>query len=338
MAQLTPVGSTNPSSTAQLAMHRSMLRIRRFDETVVRLVARGRLPGSIHTSIGQEAEVVGACSALRSGDYTTGTHRSHGHVIAMGTPLHIVMAELMGKSTGVCAGKGGSMHLADFSRGSLGESGIVGSGIPVATGAALACRVLRNGRVALSFFGDGAANEGVFYECMNMASIWRLPVVFLCENNQYAVHTPQRYAMRVAHISERAAGFGLPGVTVDGQDVIVVHDAVAAAVQAARTGDGPTLVEVITYRFLDHSEGIRNSPSRRDPTEVEAWRRRDPIAIMRESLLRQDIATEEGLDALDEETKNEVAAAVKFAEDSPFPKPEEAFADVYSEPIPIFRS
>jgi len=315
-----------------------MLRVRRFDETVKKLVARGELPGAAHTSIGQEAEVVGACMALEDSDYMTGNHRSHGHPIGKGSPLLPLMAELLGKRTGICKGKGGSMHLADFSRGSLGESGVVGSGIPVATGAALSAKTLGNKRVVLCFFGDGAANQGVLYECLNMAAVWDLPIIYLCENNQYASLTSQREVMRELRISKRAAGFGAQGETVeDGQDVLAVHQAVSAAVQRARAGQGPTLVEVLTYRYSDHSEGLRHAGAYRLPEEVESWRQRDPIALFSDHLRVTGVADQVGLEAIDEEVQAEVKAALRFAQESPFPDPEEAFDDLYAEPIPIQR-
>ena len=248
-----------------------MLRIRLFDERASKMVKRGYIPGTVHTSIGQEAQVVGACMALRSGDHMTGNHRSHGHPIGMGSQLGPLMAELVGKATGVCGGKGGSLHLADYSVGSLGESGITGSSIPIALGAGLSAQVIGEDRVALTFFGDGAANQGVLYESMNLASAYKLPVIFLCENNFYALSTPA-YTVTGGRIVDRAAGFGMPGVRVeDGQDVMKVYEAVAEAVDRARRGEGPSLVEVMTYRFQEHSEGLRINVDYRDAEEKEFW-------------------------------------------------------------------
>ncbi|HET8780404.1 MAG TPA: thiamine pyrophosphate-dependent dehydrogenase E1 component subunit alpha, partial [Agromyces sp.] len=245
---ITTTVSRELSTAALLEMQRRMTRIRYFDERASKMVKRGQIPGTVHTSIGQEAQVVGACMALDDGDYMTGNHRSHGHPIGKGSPLGPLMAELVGKADGVCRGKGGSLHLADFKVGSLGESGIVGSSIPISAGAALASKVLGRDRVSLAFFGDGAANQGVLYEAMNMAGVWKLPVVFLCENNQYALSTPA-HTVTSGRIFERAAGFDIPGVRVeDGQDVLAVYDAVRTAVDRARAGEGPSLVEVITYR------------------------------------------------------------------------------------------
>lgn len=326
-----------PGPETLFEMQRRMLRIRRFEETVRGLVKRGELPGAAHTSIGQEAEVVGACMAVREDDYMTGNHRSHGHPIGKGSPLAPLMAELLGRRTGICKGKGGSMHLADFSRGSLGESGIVGSAIPVATGAALSAKVLGTGRVALCFFGDGAANQGVLYECLNLAAVWDLPAVYLCENNQYASTTSQREVMKELRIARRGTGFGVPGVTVeDGQDVFAVHAAVWAAAERARAGKGPTLVEVLTYRYSDHSEGLLHAGVYRDPAEQEAWMARDPLQLHARRLLEMGTGADR-LEALDQEVRAEVEAALRFARESPFPEPEEAFQDLYSEPIPLAR-
>lgn len=315
-----------------LEMQRRMLRIRYFDERASKMVKRGHIPGTVHTSIGQEAQVVGACMALGERDYMSGNHRSHGHPIGKGSPLGPLMAELQGRSTGVCGGKGGSLHLADFAVGSLGESGIVGSSIPIATGAALSAKVLGNGRVALAFFGDGAANQGCLYESMNLAGAWSLPVVFLCENNQYALSTPA-HTVTSGVIAERAAGFGMPGVRVeDGQDVLGVYGAVAEAVGRARDGGGPTLVEVVTYRYNEHSEGLRLGVDYRDEAEKAAWLARDPITSFRAHLAGTGVSDEQ-LDALEAEIRAEVDEAVRFTDESPMPDPQRAFADLYTEPF-----
>lgn len=321
------------SSQNLLEMQRRMLRIRRFDERASLMVKRGKIPGTVHTSIGQEAQVVGACMALGDGDYMSGNHRSHGHPIGKGSPLGPLMAELVGKATGVCQGKGGSLHLADFAVGSLGESGIVGSSIPIATGAALSSKVLGNGKVALAFFGDGAANQGCLYEAMNISGVWDLPVVFLCENNQYALSTPA-HTVTSGVIADRAAGFGMPGVRVeDGQDVLAVFEAVTTAVERARRGEGPSLVEVVTYRFNEHSEGLRLGTDYRNAEEKAAWVERDPIVLFRRHLEREGIATAEELDALEAEVLAEVDEAVRFTDESPYPDPSVAFKDLYTEPI-----
>ncbi|WP_295791808.1 thiamine pyrophosphate-dependent dehydrogenase E1 component subunit alpha [uncultured Microbacterium sp.] len=314
-----------------LEMQRRMLRIRAFDERASKMVKRGHIPGTVHTSIGQEAQVVGATMALRDGDYMTGNHRSHGHPIGKGSPLGPLMAELQGKADGVCKGKGGSLHLADFAVGSLGESGIVGSSIPIAMGAALSSQVLDRNSVALAFFGDGAANQGVLYESMNMSGVWKLPVIFLCENNQYALSTPA-HTVTSGVIAERAAGFGIPGIRVEeGQDVLAVYEAVRTAVDRARAGEGPTLIEVVTYRYNEHSEGLRLGTDYRPTDEREAWLKKDPIQLFRERLIAEHGLTAERMDALEQEIVDEVDAAVAFAENSPFPDPSVAFDDLYTD-------
>lgn len=314
-----------------LEMQRRMLRIRAFDERASKMVKRGHIPGTVHTSIGQEAQVVGATMALRDGDYMTGNHRSHGHPIGKGSPLGPLMAELQGKADGVCKGKGGSLHLADFAVGSLGESGIVGSSIPIAMGAALSSQVLGRDSVALAFFGDGAANQGVLYESMNMSGVWKLPVIFLCENNQYALSTPA-HTVTSGVIAERAAGFGIPGIRVEeGQDVLAVYEAVRTAVDRARAGEGPTLIEVVTYRYNEHSEGLRLGTDYRPTDEREAWLKKDPIQLFRERLIAEHGLTAERMDALEQEIVDEVDAAVAFAENSPFPDPSVAFDDLYTD-------
>ena len=311
-------------------MQLRMLRIRAFDERASKMVKRGHIPGTVHTSIGQEAQVVGSTMALGTGDYMSGNHRSHGHPIGKGSPLGPLMAELVGKATGVCKGKGGSLHLADFAVGSLGESGIVGSSIPIATGAALSSKVLNNGKVALAFFGDGAANQGVLYESMNMAGVWDLPVIFLCENNHYALSTPA-HTVTSGVIAERAAGFGMPGVRVEeGQDVLAVYNAVSEAVARARAGEGPTLVEVMTYRYNEHSEGLRLGTDYRDAEEREAWLKKDPIVLFRTYLAGQGF-TEDELDGLEAQALAEVDAAVAFSDASPYPELSVAFDDLYTD-------
>ncbi len=316
-----------------LEMQRRMLRIRYFDERASKMVKRGEIPGTVHTSIGQEAQVVGATMALGDGDYMTGNHRSHGHPIGKGAALGPLMAELVGKAWGVCGGKGGSMHLADFKVGSLGESGIVGSSIPIATGAALSSKVLNNGKVSLAFFGDGAANQGCLYEAMNISSVWKLPIIFLCENNQYALSTPA-HTVTAGVLANRAAGFDMPGVRVeDGQSVLTVYDAVRTAVDRARAGQGPSFVEVVTYRFNEHSEGLRLAVDYRDAEQKAAWLQRDPIKLFRAHMLEQGVADEATLAGLEAEVMAEVDASVAFANDSPFPELSDAFKDIYTEPL-----
>ncbi len=320
-------------------MYRRMLRIRYFDERAIELMKKGQIPGPMHASIGQEAEVVGACMAFRITDYMAGNHRSHGHPIGKGSRLDHLMAELLGKSTGVCKGKGGSMHLADFKVGSIGESGIVGSSMALANGAALSAKLRGTDQVALAFFGDGGANCGPFHESLNLAAIWKLPVVFICENNGYAVSTPVSYATSIPNIADRAASYGIPGVIVDGQDPVAVFQACETAVARCRAGDGPTLIEARTYRYREHAEfgGMeRNLRQYRTEDEVEQWRsQRDPIANFRRRLLAEWGVTDEEASAIEAEVSAEADAAVTYAIDSPWPEPQEVFTDLYATAVPI---
>ena len=320
-----------------MEMHRRMVRIRLFEEEVIRMVERGEIVGAAHSYIGEEAVAVGACAALREDDWMTGNHRSHGHPIAKGGNINKAMAELLGKRTGLCKGKGGSMHLADFSVGILGESGILGSAMPTAVGAALGSRLQGNDRVAVTFFGDGASNEGAFHESINLAAVWKLPVIFLCENNQYAVTSSFKDMVASENISDRAASYAIPGVLVDGQDAIAMYEAVTEGVARARAGQGPSLIEGRTYRYHDHSLGLNRivrAPYRSDE-EMEHWMGRDPIKIHEERLLSQAIATQEEVDAVWQEVKAEIEGAVQFARESPYPDPSELFEDMFANPIPL---
>jgi pyruvate dehydrogenase E1 component alpha subunit len=321
------------SNEQLIEMYRRMVRIRFFEEQVVELVARGEMPGAAHTSIGEEATVVGSCMALRTDDYMVGTHRSHGHPIGKGADLKRLVAELLGKSTGVNRGKGGSMHLADFSVGSVGETSIVGSGLPVAAGAALGAQVLGQDRVALCFFGDGASNEGAFHEALNLAAVWDLPAIFVCENNGYAVTMPATRSVAVKDIADRARGYDIPGAAVDGQDPIAVYEAVHEAVERARAGRGPSLVEAKTYRYREHAEGFGGDVPYRSADEVEAWRKRDPVLTFSARLIEQGVMSRGDLDALDASVRQEVADALQFARQSPFPTPDEAFEGMFTTPV-----
>ncbi len=330
----------NADRALYLQMLRRMLLIRRFDETAVELVERGEIVGIVHTYIGEEAVAVGACAALSDDDYITGNHRSHGHPIAKGGDVNRAMAELFGKRTGYCKGKGGSMHLADFSIGILGESGILGSALPVAVGAALASKLRKETKVVIPFFGDGASNEGSCHETMNLASVWQLPVVFVCENNQYAVTTSYEDSVSVENISDRASAYNMPGVLVDGQDAIAMYEATSAAVERARKGEGPSLIEGRTYRYREHSEGIDRilRERYRSEEEVEAWRARDPIKLHQEHLLEAGVANQAEIDEIAEDVETVIAGALQFARESPNPEPEELFDDLFTNPIPIERS
>ena len=309
---------------------RRMFSIRHFEDRAVELHKNGEVRGALHTSHGQEAEIVGACMALRVDDYMVGNHRSHGHPIGKGAKLRGLMAELLGRSTGVCSGKGGSMHLADFSVGSLGETSIVGSGIPVAAGAALGAKMQGLDRVSLCFFGDGAAQEGTFHEGINFAAIWTLPAIFLCENNGYAVTTPISKAAKVANIADRAAGYGIPGVVVDGQDVLAVNDAMSTAVQRARAGEGPTLIEAKTYRYLDHGANLGRAFSYRTEDEIAQWQQRDPIKLFTDQLTGNFKFKQAEIDGIEEAVIADVADAIAFAKDSPFPDDASAWTDVFA--------
>ena len=320
-----------------MEMLRRMVRIRRFEERVIQLVERGEIVGAAHSYIGEEAVAVGACLALRDDDWITGNHRSHGHPIAKGGDVKKAMAELLGKSTGFCKGKGGSMHLADFSIGILGESGILGSSIPTAVGAALGSMLQGNDRVAVPFFGDGASNEGVFHESINLASIWKLPVVFLCENNQYAVSSSFKKMVASENISDRSASYNIPGVLVDGQDVVAMYEVMVEAVARARAGQGPSLIEGRTYRYHDHSLGlgrIVRAPYR-DDAEVEEWKKRDPILIHTDRLLSQGVAPQAEIDQIEDEVLRQIDDAVVFARESPYPEPADLFEDMFANPIPL---
>ncbi len=319
-----------------MLMLKRMMLIRRFDETVKDLVQSAELVGMAHCYIGEEAVAVGACTALRDEDYITGNHRSHGHPISKGGDVRRAMAELLGKATGYCKGKGGSMHLADFEIGILGESGIVASALPVAVGAALGSKMQNNDRVVISFFGDGASNQGACHEAMNMASIWKLPVIFLCENNQYAVTTSFRDTVAVENVSDRAVAYSMPGVLVDGQDVMAMHEATVVAVQRARAGEGPSLIEAKTYRYEDHSEGLNRilrEPYRTEE-EVEQWKKRDPISLHSTWLKEQGVATEEEIDSVWSEVNQAIDDALEFARNSPYPEADDLFTDMYADPLP----
>ena len=313
-----------------LEMYRRMWQIRRFDDVAGELHTAGEIPGGLHTTQGQEGEVVGACMALRTDDYMVGNHRSHGHPIGKGARLAPLMAELYAKKTGVCGGKGGSMHLADFSVGSLGETSIVGSGLPIATGAALGAKMRGSDQVSLCFFGDGASSQGTFHECLNIASIWKLPIIFLCENNGYAVATPASRTVSIDDIAERARGYSMPGHVVDGQDVLAVYEVVSEAVQRARAGEGPTLIEAKTYRWEEHSLNLGREFSYRTQEEIDRWRQRDPIALLAAQLVADLGIPQAELDAIRDDVEADVANAVAFARSSEYPDFSEAYTDVFS--------
>jgi len=308
-------------------MFRTMVRIRRFEERVSREFADGNIPGSVHLYIGEEAVATGAIAHLKKEDYIMSTHRGHGHLIAKGGETTKMMAELFAKKTGYCLGKGGSMHIANIDIGILGAAGIVGSGIPIATGAGLSAQMRGTDQVTICFFGDGASNTGRFHEGINMASVWHLPVVFICENNLWAVSVPTSISCNVSNIADRAVGYGIPGIVVDGMDVTAVYEAAGEAVTRARNGQGPTLIEAKTYRFRGHSEGV-DGP--RPKEEIESWMKRDPIPAFKNRLIEMKVLTEKKAEDIDKEALAEMDEAVKFAQESPFPEPEETLENVYS--------
>ena len=316
------------STATKLEMLRKMLRIRRFEEHIKEYFSKGMVPGATHLYIGEEACAVGVCQNLRSDDYITSTHRGHGHCIAKGGRLDRMMAELFGKATGYCGGKGGSMHIADFTVGILGANGIVGAGLPIAVGAGLSIKVRAGAQVVVSFFGDGASNQGAFHESLNMASVLSLPVVFVCENNQYAVSTPSRYSCSAKDIALRAQGYGMPGIVADGNDVIAVFEASGGLIERARNGEGPSLLELKTYRLEGHYVG--DACKYRDPKEgEEILRTRDPIAKLREHLTAEGVSEEE-IGQIEQEVQQEIAAADAFAKQSPEPELESALEGVYA--------
>jgi len=317
-----------PPREKLIEMYRKMLEIRYFEEKVYELYGKNLVPGTIHLYAGQEAVAVGVCANLRKNDYITSTHRGHGHCIAKGADLKRVMAEILGRKTGYCKGKGGSMHIADFNVGMLGATAVVGAGLPIAAGAGLSIKLRGTDQVVACFFGDGASNQGTFHEAINMAAIWRLPVLFVCENNLYAMGTRQSMVMLIENVADRAVAYGIPGVVVDGNDVLAVYEVAEKAVERARKGEGPTLIECKTYRHKGHS---RFDPATYRPKEeVEAWLKKDPISRFRKKLLEMGIFTESEAESIEREVDIKIEDAVKFALESPYPKPEEALEDVYA--------
>ncbi len=306
----------------------TMWTIRRFEEAVDDLFGRGLMHGTMHLSIGQEASATGACLALRPNDAITSTHRGHGHCIAKGADLTRMMAELLAKETGYCRGRGGSMHIADVATGNLGANGIVAGGIPIATGAALAYQLRKEDRVVACFFGDGAANEGAFHEAVNLAAIWKLPVVFICENNKYGMSFSTEKSFAIENISERAAAYGIPGVTVDGNDIEAVHTAVRTAVDRARAGDGPTLVESLTYRWKGHSKSDKNLY--RTKEEISEWRDKDPILRFEARIRELGVLTEDEIETVRTQALEDMRTAVRTANSAPDADPSDLLDAVFA--------
>ena len=309
-------------------MYRTMVRIRTFEERARKEFAAGKIPGFVHLYSGEEAVAVGACANLTNDDYITSTHRGHGHLIAKGGRTDQMMAEVFAKKTGYNKGKGGSMHIADMEIGILGANGIVGGGIPIAGGAALSAQIRGTDQVAICFLGDGASNTTRFHEGVNLASCWKLPVVYVIENNLYAESTCIADTCNLANIADKAGAYGIPGVTVDGNDVLAVYEAIGEAVTRARGGEGPTLVECKTYRWHGHFEG--DAMTYRTKEELEEWKKMDPIPRFRKNLVEIGTFTEQEANKIDQEVAKEVDEAVKFADESPLPAPEETLEDVYA--------
>lgn len=310
-----------------LELYRTMVTVRQFEIMAGEHFAAGEIPGFIHLSIGQEASGVGVCSCLRKDDYVVTTHRGHGHMIAKGADLKRMTAELFGKRDGYCKGKGGSMHIADFSIGFLGANGVVAGGLPIITGAGLSIKMRKTDQVAVAIFGDGASNRGPVHEAMNMAAIWKLPVIFVVENNQYASTTSKTYSCAVEDLYMRAAGYGMPGEKVDGNDVLAVRKATAEAVERARAGEGPTFLENVTYRMKGHYEG--DPQKYRKTEEAESWGKKDPVDRFARLLTKKKYLTKKLKAEILKKVQAELSEALKFAQASPFPEPEDALTDVY---------
>lgn len=312
-------------------MFKKMVEIRYFEERVIDLYKKSIMPGLAHLYIGEEAVAVGACMALRKDDYITSTHRGHGHLIAKGGKLKPMMAEILGKKTGYCKGKGGSMHIADFDLGILGANGIVGGGFGTAIGAGLSAKMLKQDRVSVCFFGDASSNEGSFHECANIAGVWKLPVVFVCENNGYGISVSQARHQAITDVADRAASYGMPGVVVDGMDVLAVYEEVLKAVDKARKGEGSTLVECKTYRYNGHHVGDPGyGIIYRTQEEMDDWQKKDAIEKFKEYMLEKEIMSQEEISGVEEEIREAVDEATEFAINSPYPEPEELLTDIYA--------
>jgi len=324
------------SQERSIELFRQMLTIRYFEQGVWKVYANSWMPGLAHLYIGEEAVAVGVCAALRQDDTITSTHRGHGHCIAKGGKPKEMMAELMGKVNGYCKGKGGSMHIADPKFGILGANGIVGGGFGIATGAGLSAKLLGQDRVSVCFFGDGASNEGLFHEAVNLAAVWRLPVVFVCENNLYGMSTAPNRTMLLECIADRAVAYGIPGTTVDGNDVLAVYDTTTALVERARRGEGPSLLECQTYRWSGHHVGDPGT-TYRSTDEVNAWKARCPIKRWRGYLIEHNYLTSETADEIEKQVEQEIEDAIDYGRNSPFPPLEELYTDIFINPIPGSR-
>jgi pyruvate dehydrogenase E1 component alpha subunit len=319
-----------PTAEVLTDLHRRMIRIRRFEEMCGRLSEAGKLPGFLHLYVGEEAVAAGVCVNLTDDDQVTSTHRGHGHLVAKGGDLKKAYAELFGKSTGYCKGRGGSMHISDLDLGMLGANGIVGGGVPIAVGAAFADKYRGDGNVSVAFFGDGATNIGAFHEAVNMAAALQLPAIFVCENNGYGEFTPREQTQANTDVADRAVGYGIPGMVVDGMDAVAVWEASHEAVARARAGEGPSFIEAKTYRYYDH-HGVKGlGVSYRTDDEVAEWRQRDAIEKIEAQLREADVMTDDDIAAVHNEIQAEIEEAVAFAEESPLPDPRTLLDDVYT--------
>jgi acetoin:2,6-dichlorophenolindophenol oxidoreductase subunit alpha len=320
----------DPSPAVLADLHKRMVRIRLFEEAAGKLAEAARLPGFLHLYVGEEAVASGVCANLSDTDQITSTHRGHGHLVAKGGDFNRMMAELMGKSGGYCKGKGGSMHISDLDLGMLGANGIVGAGSPIAVGAAFANKYRNDGNVSVAFFGDGATNIGAFHEAANMACALKLPIVFCCENNEYGEFTPRHKTMAITDVVDRAQGYGMPGMIVDGMDVIAVYEAAGEAIARARRGDGPSFLECKTYRFYNH-HGIANLGLKyRTDDEVNEAKKRDPIFTFEDRVVKAKLLTKKKLEATWTEQRQAIAESIEFADASPLPEPSQMMADVYT--------
>ncbi|MBA4507126.1 pyruvate dehydrogenase (acetyl-transferring) E1 component subunit alpha [Clostridium sporogenes] len=310
-------------------MYKTMLKIRKFEQVAMNTFAEGKIPGFVHLYIGEEAVATGVCANLKDSDYITSTHRGHGHILAKGGDLKFMMAELFGKATGYCKGKGGSMHIADATKGILGANGIVGAGHNIAVGAGLSAQYRETDQVCVCFFGDASTNQGTFHESLNMASVWKLPVVFVCENNLYGISMSQDRHQAIKDVADRGVAYNVPGIVVDGNDVFAVYEAAEEAIKRAREGKGPTLIECKTYRHRGHFEG---DPCVYKPTEEqEEWLAKDPIPRFEKYLVENEILTEEKLKEVQSKVESEIDEAVDFANNSPYPELESVLEDVYTD-------
>ncbi|KEI99552.1 acetoin:2,6-dichlorophenolindophenol oxidoreductase subunit alpha [Clostridium botulinum A2B3 87] len=310
-------------------MYKTMLKIRKFEQVAMNTFAEGKIPGFVHLYIGEEAVATGVCANLKDSDYITSTHRGHGHILAKGGDLKFMMAELFGKATGYCKGKGGSMHIADATKGILGANGIVGAGHNIAVGAGLSAQYRGTDQVCVCFFGDASTNQGTFHESLNMASVWKLPVVFVCENNLYGISMSQNRHQAIKDVADRGVAYNVPGIVVDGNDVFAVYEAAKEAIKRAREGKGPTLIECKTYRHRGHFEG---DPCVYKPTEEqEEWIAKDPIPRFEKYLVENEILTEEKLKEVQNKIESQIDEAVDFANNSPYPELESVLEDVYTD-------